>query len=85
MLAYAIALLDSGSWSVTGEQGLRAAIIWVGPAIVLGAPALGLVATAGSFAIGAIVVMRSAGPARIVGASSWPRSAARTSSSTTGS
>jgi hypothetical protein len=71
MFAYGGALLDSGQWSVTGDQGVRTAISWVGPAIVLGVPMLGLVATAVSFAVGAIVVIRSEGPARIIGASSW--------------
>jgi hypothetical protein len=71
MLAYGAALLDAGGWSVTGEEGLRAAISWVGPAIALGTPAFGLVATAASLAIGAIIVLRSHDRERIVAASSW--------------
>lgn len=71
MLAYGAALADAGGWSVTGAQGVRTAISWVGPAIALGVPALGLVATAASLAVGAIVVLRSTDRARIVAASSW--------------
>ena len=71
MRTYAAALIDAGGWSVTGEEGVHAAISWVGPAIALGLPGLGLVLSAGSLLIGAIVVLRSAGRERIVAASSW--------------
>jgi len=71
MVRYGNSLVDAGTWSVSGAQGVRAAVSWVGPAIALGLPAVGLAATGVSLAIGAIVVVRSRGPARIVAASAW--------------
>lgn len=71
MATYARALLDAGSWSVSGAEGVHAAISWVGPAIALGIPAVGLIATAVSLAVGAVIVARSRDGDRIVAASSW--------------
>lgn len=71
LIEYGRAVVDAGTWSVSGAQGLHAAISWVGPAIAAGIPAAGLIATGFCLAIGAVTVARSHDRDRIVAASSW--------------
>ena len=66
---YASQLLTAGSWSATGEYGLGTAIGWIGPALALGLPLIGVALAALSFFIGAALILR--GPLRIEQAAVW--------------
>ena len=66
---YASQLLTAGSWSTTGEYGLATAIGWIGPALALGLPLLGVALAGLSLVIGAVLVWR--GPLRIEQAALW--------------
>ena len=66
---YASQLLAAGSWAATGEYGVGAAIGWIGPALALGLPLIGLALAALSLVIGAVLVLR--GPLRIEQAAVW--------------
>lgn len=66
---YANQLLAAGSWAATGEYGVGTAIGWIGPALALGLPLIGLALAALSLVIGAVLVLR--GPLRIEQAAVW--------------
>ena len=66
---YASQLLTAGSWAATGEYGVATAIGWIGPALALGLPLIGLALAALSLVIGAVLVLR--GPLRIEQAAVW--------------
>jgi hypothetical protein len=66
---YASQLLTAGSWAATGEYGVATAIGWIGPALALGLPLLGLALAALSLVVGAVLVLR--GPLRIEQAAVW--------------
>src|SRR5438093_6532006 len=66
---YARQLLTAGSWAATGEFGVATAIGWVGPALTLGVPLVGLALAALSLVIGALLVLR--GPRRVEQAAVW--------------
>jgi len=66
---YASQLLTAGAWAATGEYGVGTAIGWIGPALALGIPLVGLALAALSLVIGAALVLR--GPLRIEQAAVW--------------
>jgi hypothetical protein len=66
---YASQLVTAGSWAATGEYGVKTAIGWIGPALALGFPLVGLALAALSLVIGAALVLR--GPLRIEQAALW--------------
>lgn len=66
---YAAQLVTAGTWATTGEHGVATAIGWVGPALVLGVPLLGLALAALSLVLGAWLALR--GPMRIEQAAVW--------------
>jgi hypothetical protein len=66
---YGRQLLTAGSWSATGEYGVSMAIGWIGPALALGLPLVGLALAALSLVIGAALVLR--GPLRVEQAALW--------------
>ena len=69
LVRYAGQLVTAGSWAATGEYGVATAIGWIGPALALGLPLVGLALAALSLVIGAVLVLR--GPLRIEQAAVW--------------
>ena len=66
---YANQLLTASSWAATGEYGVATAIGWIGPALALGIPLVGLALAALSLVVGAVLVLR--GARRIEQAAVW--------------
>jgi hypothetical protein len=66
---YASQLVTASSWAATGAYGVGTAIGWIGPALALGIPLVGLALAALSLIIGAALVLR--GPLRIEQAAVW--------------
>ena len=66
---YASQLLTAGSWATTGAYGVGTAIGWIGPALALGLPLVGIALAALSLIVGAVLVLR--GPRRIEQAAVW--------------
>jgi hypothetical protein len=66
---YASQLVTAGSWAATGEYGVGTAIGWIGPALWLGIPLIGITLAALSLVLGAVIVLR--GPLRIEQAAVW--------------
>lgn len=66
---YADQLLSAGSWATTGEYGVSTAIGWIGPALVLGIPLIGVALAVVSLMVGAALVL--SGPRRIEQAAVW--------------
>ncbi len=66
---YASQLVTAGSWAATGEYGVGTAIGWIGPALALGIPLVGVALAVLSLVVGAALVLR--GPLRVEQAAVW--------------
>ena len=64
-------LVSAAGWSTTGEQGVRTAIGWEGPALALGIGTAGLIASAICALAGAVIVRRGRDADAIARASLW--------------
>jgi hypothetical protein len=71
LASYIATLVSATGWSTTGEQGVRTAIGWAGPALALGIGTAGLVASAVCALAGAVIVRRRRDTDAIARASLW--------------